>query len=404
MRRFVTRQNRIACFRRMTRATHCIQATPDIWRWQTPSTSRSSAAAANSGRPFRRRVSYGASPFHAPRIAVPASTAHDDYDMVACAFATRRRPFDSSGVRLAQPAAIARPKRASEPTTPKRGETSMRILPLVALGVTVAACSMDQDSSRSFPLAPSLDRSSNVVGQVYSMSNATSGNSVLAYNRSADGSLTYAASYPTGGLGTGGGLGNQGGIQLDESGKTLVVVDAGSNEVSSFRVNGDGSLTFADKVASGGTMPISVTISGNLVYALNAGGAGNISGFTLSSQGDLAPIAGSTRSLSTSASGPAEVSFDPSGKTLVVTEKNTNRLSTYSVDANGVAQGPTVTPAAGVTPFGFAFTNNGTLVVSEAFGGAANSSAVSSYAPAGDGWAVISASVPTTETSACWIA
>jgi 6-phosphogluconolactonase len=216
--------------------------------------------------------------------------------------------------------------------------------------------------------------------------------------------LTAAGSYSTGGLGTGGGLGNQGGIQLDRSGKTLIVVDAGSNEISSFRVNGDGSLTWADKVASGGTMPISVTISGQLVYVLNAGGAGNISGFTLSSDGDLAPIAGSTRPLSTSASGPAEVAFDPTGTKLVVTEKNTNRLSTYSVDATGVAHGPTVTPASGVTPFGFAFTNSGTLVVSEAFGGAPNASAVSSYAPTGDAWSVISGSVPTTETSACWIA
>jgi hypothetical protein len=280
----------------------------------------------------------------------------------------------------------------------------MRIVPLLTLAVAVAACSMDQDSSRSFPLSPSLDRSSNTVGQVYSMSNATTGNAVLAFNRSADGSLSYSASYSTGGLGTGGGLGNQGGIQLDGAGKTLVVVDAGSNEISSFRVNGDGSLALADRVASGGEMPISVTISGRFVYVLNAGGAGNISGFTLSAQGDLAPIVGSTRPVSTNASGPAQVSFDPTGTKLVVTEKNTNRLSTYSVDANGVAHGPTVTPAAGVTPFGFAFTNSGTLVVSEAFGGAANSSAVSSYVAAGDAWSVISASVPTTETSACWIA
>ena len=280
----------------------------------------------------------------------------------------------------------------------------MRLLPLLALALGAAACSMDQDSSRSFPLAPSPDRSSNTIGQVYTMSNATSGNLVLAYDRSADGSLAPAGSYSTHGLGTGGGLGNQGGIQLDESGKRLVVVDAGSNEISSFLVNGDGSLAFADKVSSGGVMPISVTISDNLVYVLNAGGSGNISGFTLSSTGDLAPLAGSTRPLSTSASGPAEVAFDPTGTKLVVTEKNTNRISTYSVDANGVAHGPTVTAASGVTPFGFAFTNSGTLVVSEAFGGAPNGSAVSSYAPAGNGWSVISASVPTTETSACWIA
>src|SRR6185436_17653840 len=187
--------------------------------------------------------------------------------------------------------------------------------------------------------------------------------------------------------------------------QTLVVVNAGSNEISSFQVNGDGSLQLASRVASGGTMPISVTISGHLVYALNAGGAGNIAGFRLSSQGELQAITGSSRPLSSAASGPAQISFDPNGSKLVVTEKNTNRLVTYAVDGNGMATGPVTTQASGVTPFGFAFTNNGTLIVSEAFGGAADASAVSSYsAGAGNSWSVVSGSVPTTETSACWIA
>jgi 6-phosphogluconolactonase len=44
------------------------------------------------------------------------------------------------------------------------------------------------------------------------------------------------------------------------------------------------------------------------------------------------------------------------------------------------------------------------LIVSEAFGGAVNASAVSSYELADDGsLEVISPSVPTTETAACWI-
>ena len=69
-----------------------------------------------------------------------------------------------------------------------------------------------------------------------------------------------------------------------------------------------------------------------------------------------------------------------------------------------VASGPTVTASNGVTPFGFGFTHGGTLIVSEAFGGAPNGSAVSSYSNNGNGtWSVISGSAPTTETSACWI-
>jgi 6-phosphogluconolactonase (cycloisomerase 2 family) len=280
----------------------------------------------------------------------------------------------------------------------------MRIARAIVLTAAVAACSTDRDSARQFPLSPIFDQTSAVVGQVYTMSNQAVGNAVLVYNRSSDGSLTGAGSYPTGGLGTGGGLGNQSGVTLDEAAKTLIVVNAGSNEVSAFRVNGDGSLTLTDKAGSGGSMPISVTISNDAVYVLNAGGSGNIAGFRLSSQGDLDPIAGSTRPLSTSSAGPAQIAFDPNGKRLVVTEKANNVISTYAVDNQGVASGPTVTPASGVTPFGFGFTRSGTLVVSEAFGGAPNGSALSSYAGNDDGtWSVITGSVPTTETSACWV-
>lgn len=280
----------------------------------------------------------------------------------------------------------------------------MKYTRLILLSAMVAACSSDQDAGRRFPLSPDLDQTTNVVGQVFTMSNAPAGNSVLVFDRAADGSLTSAGSYPTGGLGTGGGLGNQGGVTLDESGKTLLVVNAGSNELSAFRVRGDGSLELTDKVPSGGVLPISVTISGRLVYVLNAGGSGNITGFELSSHGSLTPLAGSTRALSTGASDPAQVAFAPGGKALVVTEKATSVLSTYLLNANGTASGPVVTPSSGTTPFGFSFTNRGTLIVSEAFGGAVDGSAVSSYAAAGAGnWSVVSGSAPTTETAACWI-
>lgn len=278
----------------------------------------------------------------------------------------------------------------------------MRITRAILLTAVLAACNQDQDPSRQFPLSPSLDQGSNSVGQVYTMSNSVAGNAVLAFDRAADGSLTAAGSYPTGGIGTGAGLGNQGGLVLE--GNWLAVVNAGSNDVSLFRVNGDGSLSLADRVSSGGTMPISVTIAGNLLYALNAGGSGNISGFSISASGQLSAIGGSTRPLSTGAAGPAQIEFAPGGQWLVVTEKGTNTLSTYPVGPNGAAGAGTATSASGTTPFGFGFTNSGFLIVSEAFGGAADGSAVASYASEGDGtWDVVSPSVFTTETAACWI-
>ena len=278
----------------------------------------------------------------------------------------------------------------------------MKITRAILLTAALAACSQDQDTARTFALSPSFDRSSNVVGQVYTMTNGASGNAVLVFDRAADGSLTAAGSYATGGTGTGAGLGNQGGLVLD--GNWLAVVNAGSNDVSLFSVNGDGSLSLADRVASGGTMPISVTISGNLLYALNAGGSGNISGFSIAFNGGLTAIAGSTRPLSSAAAGPAQVQFAPGGQWLVVTEKATNKISTYPVGPNGAAGAGVATNASGTTPFGFGFTNSGFLVVSEAFGGAANASAVASYDAEGDGtWDVVSPSVSTTETAACWI-
>ena len=277
----------------------------------------------------------------------------------------------------------------------------MKMTRALLLTAVLAACSQDQDPSRQFPLSPSFDRASNTVGQVYTMTNSAAGNAILAFDRSADGSLSPAGSYPTGGLGTGGGLGNQGGVVLD--GNRLAVVNAGSNDVSLFSVNGDGSLALTDRISSGGAMPISVTISHDVLYVLNAGGTGNISGFSISASGDLSSISGSTRPLSSGASGPAQVSFAPGGRSLVVTEKATNIISTYAVDASGVASGPATTPSSGATPFGFGFTNSGTLVVSEAFGGGANASAVSSYAANGSSWTPISPSVATTETAACWI-
>ncbi|HET9444350.1 MAG TPA: hypothetical protein VFO65_13555, partial [Acidimicrobiales bacterium] len=80
------------------------------------------------------------------------------------------------------------------------------------------------------------------------------------------------------------------------------------------------------------------------------------------------------------------------------------RLDLYEVDGSGLASGPTVVASAGATPFGFGFDNKDHLIVSEAFGGAPDASAVSSYRLSAGGLETVSASVPTTETAACWIA
>jgi 6-phosphogluconolactonase len=240
-------------------------------------------------------------------------------------------------------------------------------------------------------------------GAVYVQTNQASGNAIAIFDRSADGTLTFSGTVPTGGMGTGSGLGSQGSVILSNDGRWLFAVNAGSSEISVFRADVNG-LTLTDKASSGGTMPTSLTLHKDLLYVLNAGGSGNITGFTVDQAGQLAPLAGSTRPLSGAATAPAQISFSRDGSMLVVTERATNSIDTYVVGSDGLASGPAVHASSGMTPFGFAFTQQGALIVSEAFGGAALASAVSSYDVSNGGLSVISASVPTGQTAACWIA
>lgn len=244
-------------------------------------------------------------------------------------------------------------------------------------------------------------------GAAYVMTNAAAGNAILVFDRSSDGGLTPAGSYSTGGLGSGASLGSQGAVVLSQNGRWLFAVNAGSNEISVFAVT-PGGLALADIAPSGGTRPISLAVHGSLVYVLHDGGAGNITGFTVDGQGQFTPLAGSTQSLSNGGAGAApdaaQISFSPDGRSLVVTEKSTNLILTYTVGQDGLASGPTLHASAGATPFGFAFGNQRTLIVSEAFGGAANASAASSYSVRGNSLSLVSASASTHQTAACWVA
>jgi len=150
-------------------------------------------------------------------------------------------------------------------------------------------------------------------------------------------------------------------------------------------------------------LPVSVTEHDGLVYVLNAGGTGNISGFTLDERGRLVPLPGSTRPLSTASSGAAQVAFDPPGDQLAVTEKAANAIALYQVRQDGRPTGPSTIPSSGATPFGFAFTRRDVLVVSEAGGGPDGTSAVSSYDLEGREAEVVSGSVPDGQQAACWL-
>jgi 6-phosphogluconolactonase (cycloisomerase 2 family) len=237
---------------------------------------------------------------------------------------------------------------------------------------------------------------------VFTMTNDSTGNAVTAYFRDRQGQLTPAGTFLTGGLGSGGGLGNQGALALSRSGRTLVVVNPGSDSISAFHVNLR-ELVLTGVASSGGKKPISVTLDGDRVYVLNAG-SDSITGFSLEGRGTLSMIPGSVKPLSTSGAGSAEIGINPDGNVLVVTEKATQRLVTYRLDEHGVPGDPQVRTSNGKTPFGFSFDDPGHLIVSEAFGGAPTASALSSYEVDEDGSLdLLSGSIGSGETAACWV-
>ena len=230
-------------------------------------------------------------------------------------------------------------------------------------------------------------------GAVFTETNA-SANAVQAYAQAADGTLTPGAAYPTGGSGTGAaGLGSEGALALDRG--WLLAVNAGSNDVSAFRVRGT-HLVLVNRVPSGGTTPNSVTLDHGIAYVLNSGGSGNISGFRLTRHG-LVPLSGATQPLSSATAGAVQVSFTPAGDQLVVSEKGANTIDTYPVDRWGRAGPGTAHASAGAAPFGFAFGRHDSLLVTEA-----GASALSSYQL--DPFATITASLLNGQGAACWAA
>jgi len=250
------------------------------------------------------------------------------------------------------------------------------------------------------------------AGAVYVLTNQTN-NTVAAFRRNAKGMLTPAVEFTTGGAGdpmpqppdpTSDPLASQSALIMSHGNRFLFAVNAGSNQISVLKITKN-ELQLVDVVDSGGVRPISLALHDDLLYVLNEGGTPNITGFDFDEDGTLTPLPGSTRPLIGGvAADPAQIGFSHDGELLVVTEKSGNRINTYTINDDGLPSPPMDNASNGMTPFGFAFNNADTLVVSEAFGGAANQSAASSYSASDDGTLnVISGSVPNSQTASCWV-
>jgi 6-phosphogluconolactonase len=270
----------------------------------------------------------------------------------------------------------------------------VHILWMVALAISVVSPT------------PSNAEDEHSNGAVFVMTNAADRNEVISYKRAADGSLQEAHKFCTGGRGSGGNndpLESQGSLTLSQDHTLLFAVNAGSGDVSVFRVHG-ADLWLADRQLSQGSEPNAVAQHGDLVYVLNAGGSSSVVGFWVTKDGKLHPIPNSLSFLSTNTSGAASLAFSPNGQFLLVTERETNSIDVFSVQKNGTLSTIVTNPSAGPGVFALAFAPNGTAIAVETGPtGGQNASAISSYAVNSNGTlTTISASVPTLGAATCW--
>lgn len=238
---------------------------------------------------------------------------------------------------------------------------------------------------------------------IYILSNGASSNDVIEYTRSATtGALSPFGAFPTGGSGTGSGIGGQGALVFDAASNHFFAVNAGDSSISELALGPDGSIALLSNVPSGGTKPISLTLSGTTLYVLNAGSAtaaANITGFTVDA-GGLVPIPGSTQALSVAQPGAEQIAFVQNGSVLVVTETGANNVDTFAV-SGGVAAAGTFTPAGtSMAPYGFGVSGDGLIVVSQAIA----TTGASSYSISPTGAVTVdTALVADGQGAACWV-
>ncbi len=239
---------------------------------------------------------------------------------------------------------------------------------------------------------------------LYTETNAAGKNEIMVFEVKHNGKLEWKSSTVSGGAGTGKGLGSQGAIVLDKNHEWLFAVNAGDHSVSSFKVRNDGSLKLTHTIASGGKMPISVTVNGNKLYVLNKG-SDNIHGILIGMNGKLSDIPGATQPLSGTGVDAPQVSFTPNGDWLVVTEKATNKIGTFKLKNNGSIMPGKFSASTGATPFGFEFSRGRYMIVSNAAGGAAGAGSSTSYIINNNGMPKnLNGAVPSGQAAPCWVA
>lgn len=249
-------------------------------------------------------------------------------------------------------------------------------------------------------------------GYVYVLNNNLVGsNSISVYSREEDGSLTYARTTAIGGAGSVAAFadGTQGSLIIShDEGTRLFAVDAGSNQISVVNAH-NGYLSPVGVFSSHGVGPVSLSYHDGLLYVLNAANgttsAANVAGFRVDDEGELHYIAGSNRPLSVARPDPGQVQVDPSGRFLFVTEKLTNLLDVYRIGEDGRLSAASTVASVGAIPFGMAFNpaNARQFIVTDAAGGPNNTGAATAYRLAHGAVSLINGPVFDFQVAPCWL-
>ncbi|GAA4567276.1 lactonase family protein [Planotetraspora kaengkrachanensis] len=278
-------------------------------------------------------------------------------------------------------------------------KTTVRVLSLAGVAVTAAAAI----TSPAFASARSGNESAHPV---FVQTDNPQGNTVVAYDRRSDGSLTRAGAFATGGLGgvldgtVVDHLASQGSLTYDRRHGLLYAVNAGSDTITVFAVHGD-RLTRTQVVSSGGRFPVSVAVHGDLVYVLNALGGGSIQGYRrVGDRVVRVPSWNRGLGLDPAAGTPGQVGFTPGGdRVVVVTKANGDAIKVFGVNPLGVpSPKPVTTTENGTAPFAFTFDDGGRMVVAQA-----GPNAVATYTIGRTGNATRIQQLLTGQAATCWI-
>lgn len=246
------------------------------------------------------------------------------------------------------------------------------------------------------------------VGAAFALTNAPTGNNVVAFSRDGSGRLSQVGVYETGGIGQGVDFDTQGGLQLSADNKFLYAVSPADDKVSVFAVNGS-SLKLIQQIYAG-DQPLAITLHADsqLAYVLDGSVATTgIFGFHVDENtGMLSPINNATIPTSTPIGVPGTVLFSPDGKSIVVTNKVGSVLDVYSVGESGLAEGPvTILASSGLRPFGAIFRPDGTLFIVESGLPVFTNAAISTYKLDNTGTSLhpITKSEKNQQTDGCWV-